>query len=374
MDLGALRAGHLDLPIVEDVPAGGLVCSQIVGFYNLDPAGAGGNVFGIGLNDRHDIHELENQIARDSVRSETINRADQHGDLCHDARIIKKDKLYQSGVPKTDRIRLFAPHRFPQAACYVTDHDATRGVSPCDIRCFRLPHVAVNPDAGPCVRAVPCLPGNRGRSSVEEAAQLLAVDFTNRPARTRDRSLPLRDRAILELLYASGIRNSELIRAAVQHLDLESRTLRVIGKGQKERIVVIGRPARAALENYLNHERGRRFLVSTSPSDKDKQAIFLSWYGRMLSKERVWQLMKEAGSIAGIEKAVYPYLLRHKFATHLLAHGADLRVIQELLGHADITTTAIYTHVDHIQLKKVYKRCHPRATIGAQRGETTFDQ
>jgi hypothetical protein len=119
MDLGALRAGHLDLPIGEDVPAWWLVCSQFVGLYNLNPAGAGGNVFGIGLNDGHDIHELENQIARGSVRSEMINRADQHGDLCHNARIIKNDKFCQSGVPETDRIRLFAPYRFPQVACYV---------------------------------------------------------------------------------------------------------------------------------------------------------------------------------------------------------------------------------------------------------------
>jgi len=143
----------------------------------------------------------------------------------------------------------------------------------------------------------------------QETMQLLSVDFTRRPLHARDRSLPLRDRAILELLYASGIRNSELVTSRLQDLDLPGRTLRVIGKGRKERIVIFGRPARAALEDYLELEHRRRRVFCTSLAEKD--ALFISFYGKRLTTVRIWQLVKEMAALTGMEKPVFPHILRH---------------------------------------------------------------
>ncbi len=194
-----------------------------------------------------------------------------------------------------------------------------------------------------------------------DTEQLLSVDFTKRPAPGRNRFLPLRDRAILELLYASGVRNSELCTSQLQHLDLESRTLRVIGKGSKERVVVFGRPARAAVQNYLENERAQRIKRAKHATSRDRESIFVSWNGQQITYQRCWQLLTETQRLSGLEKPVYPHLLRHTFATHLLAHGADLRVIQELLGHPDLLTTSIYCHVAFPHIVAVYRACHPRA-------------
>lgn len=167
--------------------------------------------------------------------------------------------------------------------------------------------------------------------------------------------LGLRDRAMLELLYASGLRVSELCGVRLEQLDLESGMIRVTGKGSKTRLVPVGGPAREALARYL--ESGRPGLVSR----RSGAEVFLSVRGRKLTTQRVWQLLKAYAARAGIETAVHPHLLRHSFATHLLAGGADLRIIQELLGHADISTTQIYTHVEKSGLRNVLKKFHPRA-------------
>lgn len=164
-----------------------------------------------------------------------------------------------------------------------------------------------------------------------------------------------RDRAILELLYACGLRISELCGLKLENLNLEEGFVRVTGKGGKTRVVPVGARAREALRNYLEHERPE--LVSA----RTGSAVFLSVRGRPLTPARVWQLVKEYAARVGLEENVYPHLLRHSFATHLLANGADLRVIQELLGHADISTTQIYTHVDRSHLKNIHRRFHPRA-------------
>jgi integrase/recombinase XerD len=165
----------------------------------------------------------------------------------------------------------------------------------------------------------------------------------------------LRDRAILELLYASGLRVSELVSARLEFLDLESRIIRVTGKGSKTRLVPVGKKACAALQAYLQRERPA--LVGR----KTGSEIFLSRRGTKLTTVRVWQIVKDCARFAGLDLNVYPHLLRHSFATHLLGGGADLRVIQEMLGHADIATTQIYTHVDPVRLKKVHQTFHPRA-------------
>jgi integrase/recombinase XerD len=173
-----------------------------------------------------------------------------------------------------------------------------------------------------------------------------------------DSPLGLRDRAILELLYASGLRVSELVNAKLEHLDLDARFIRVTGKGNKTRLVPVGSKACEAIERYLAHERPS--LVGKRTGSE----IFLGVRGRKLTTVRIWQIVKQCARMAGLDLNVYPHLLRHSFATHLLGHGADLRIIQELLGHADIATTQIYTHVDSRRLKAVHAKYHPREKKG----------
>ena len=169
------------------------------------------------------------------------------------------------------------------------------------------------------------------------------------------RPLGSRDLAILELFYASGLRLAEVCTVRLETLDLDDGFIRVTGKGNKTRIVPVGGRARAALEHYLANERPKLVKPHTSSH------LFLSVRGGPLSPDRVRQIVKHRAKQAGIEQNMYPHLLRHSFATHLLQNGADLRVIQELLGHADIATTQIYTHVDDQRLKKVHQQFHPRA-------------
>ncbi|MGC4013130.1 MAG: tyrosine recombinase [Luteolibacter sp.] len=168
------------------------------------------------------------------------------------------------------------------------------------------------------------------------------------------RPLGRRDRAMLELFYASGLRLSELCQARLEHVDFEEGFIRVKGKGNKTRIVPVGGKAKEALESYLQNER------PTLVKKRTGSHVFLSVRGGALSTDRVREVVKERAAAAGIDHNVYPHLLRHSFATHLLEGGADLRVIQELLGHADISTTQIYTHVDSARLKTIHKQFHPR--------------
>ena len=169
------------------------------------------------------------------------------------------------------------------------------------------------------------------------------------------RPLGRRDLAILELFYSSGLRLAEICSVRLETLDLEDGFLRVTGKGNKTRIVPVGARASEAIESYLANERPGLVKPHTSSE------IFLSVRGGPIGPDRVRKIVKERARQAGIEQNMYPHLLRHSFATHLLQNGADLRVIQELLGHADIATTQIYTHVDDQRLKKVHQRFHPRA-------------
>jgi len=166
--------------------------------------------------------------------------------------------------------------------------------------------------------------------------------------------LGLRDRAIVELLYASGLRISELTAARLEQFNDEERILRVTGKGNKTRLVPVGRKASQALAAYLSAERPQ-LVTSKSGSE-----IFLSARGRKLTTARIWQIVKKHARRSGVEANIYPHLLRHSFATHLLSNGADLRIIQEMLGHADISTTQVYTHVDQQRLKAVHRKFHPR--------------
>jgi integrase/recombinase XerD len=165
----------------------------------------------------------------------------------------------------------------------------------------------------------------------------------------------LRDRALLELLYACGLRVSEAVALRGAQLDLGAGFVTVLGKGGKERVVPLGRPARAALEAYLAHERPR--LLGGRPSP----FVFVGRRGRRLTRQAVWKLVRRRALGAGLGRRVSPHTLRHTFATHLLAGGADLRVVQTLLGHADVVTTQLYTHVAPERLRDVHRRYHPRS-------------
>ena len=166
--------------------------------------------------------------------------------------------------------------------------------------------------------------------------------------------LEIRDRALLELLYACGLRIAEACTVRLEHLDEEGGVLRVTGKGNKTRLIPVGRAALEALKRYLSVARPK--LVSA----KSGAHIFLSVRGHPLTPARIWQLVRYYAKRAGIEESIHPHQLRHSFATHLLAGGADLRIIQEMLGHASIATTQIYTQVDQGQLKSVHRKFHPR--------------
>lgn len=172
---------------------------------------------------------------------------------------------------------------------------------------------------------------------------------------TRDH-FGLRDKAMLELLYATGIRVSELTGLNVGDVHLAMGFVRCIGKGNKERIIPLGRTARDAVQKYL--EDGRPQFVSKKYKD---DALFLNHHGRRLTRQGFWKILKKLARDAGIKKDLTPHTLRHSFATHLLENGADLRAVQEMLGHADISTTEIYTHVTKTRLKDVYTQFHPRA-------------
>jgi integrase/recombinase XerD len=176
---------------------------------------------------------------------------------------------------------------------------------------------------------------------------------------TGDAPAALRDRAILETLYASGMRISELAGLDRADLDLDDGAVRVFGKGAKERLVPIGRAARTALTSYL--ERGRPALVGTRSSSSRDDALFVNVRGGRLTRQGCWGIVRNAALRVGLSDRVSPHVLRHSCATHLLDHGADIRVVQEVLGHASVSTTQVYTKVSPERLRAVYEASHPRA-------------
>ena len=184
--------------------------------------------------------------------------------------------------------------------------------------------------------------------SNEEISKLLAPESPARPE-------SLCDQAILELAYASGLRLSELKNLRLEQFHLDAGFINVIGKGNKERVVPVGRKAVEALNRYL--EAGRPKLVTP----KSPAAVFLTKRGTPFAAVTLWLRIKNRVRRAGVSRNITPHMLRHSFATHLLEHGADLRVIQELLGHANISTTEIYTHVTDNRLREIHRKFHPRA-------------
>lgn len=193
--------------------------------------------------------------------------------------------------------------------------------------------------------------------SEDEAAALVAAPpGGGAPAR--------RDRAVLETLYGTGVRVSELVGLSLGDIDLPSASMRVLGKGSKERVLPLGRLARAALGEWLAAPGRGEMEPERWASRSDSEAVFLNRRGARLSRQGVYQLVRRHGEAAGITSALTPHVLRHSFATHLLDNGADIRAVQELLGHARVTTTQIYTSVSSERLFRVYAEAHPRARAG----------
>jgi len=184
--------------------------------------------------------------------------------------------------------------------------------------------------------------------SIREVERLLA-------APEGDEKIAIRNRAILELLYGAGLRVSELCYLKTGDVKMDSQYVRVVGKGQKTRIVPFGRRAYEAINRYMTESRPF-FLKNT-----ESEYLFLTYRGKPFSRKGIWKLIKQLALRAGIQKDISPHTLRHSFASHLLANGAPLRIIQEMLGHADIATTQIYTHVDQGRLQSVHAKYHPRA-------------
>ena len=178
-------------------------------------------------------------------------------------------------------------------------------------------------------------------------------------------SLAVRDRALLEFLYATGARVSEACGLSMSDVDMESNVARVFGKGSKERIVPFGRHAKEALETWLG-AGGRTMLCPQQWAKRDHaDAVFLGVRGTRLSRQAAWGIVRKYAMLAGIKSELSPHVLRHSCATHMLVHGADLRIVQELLGHASVSTTQVYTKVDNEVLFEMYRESHPRARVKA---------
>jgi|SRR5690625_42769 len=183
--------------------------------------------------------------------------------------------------------------------------------------------------------------------SIKEVEQLLSVP--------RQTLLDFRNKAMLEMLYATGLRVTELISLKVSDLHLTMGFVQCVGKGEKERIVPLGNAAKKAVEDYLYYARNQ--LIKR----QKHHILFVNQHGRPLSRQGFWKILRTIARDVGIKKKITPHTLRHSFATHLLENGADLRAVQEMLGHSDISTTQIYTHVTRTRLKDMYESYHPRA-------------
>lgn len=249
------------------------------------------------------------------------------------------DGAGESGRSKARRLAsIHAFHRFALAQQAVASDVAATVKAPKGAG--TLPDVLTVDEVARLLEAVP-QPGGAGVAGVEDAVLV-------------------RDRALLELMYATGARVSEIVGADIDDMDFDEHVIRVTGKGSKQRLVPVGGYACQALRRYLDEARpvlGRRKRSGSA----ERRALFLNKRGCRLSRQSVWEVVKAAGERAHITKPLHPHTLRHSFATHLIQGGADVRTVQELLGHASVTTTQIYTHVSPESLIEAYLTAHPRA-------------
>ena len=221
---------------------------------------------------------------------------------------------------------------------------------------FALAQHAVSADVAASVKAPKGASVLPDVLSVDEVSRLLdaaAVGGSTDP-------VVLRDKALLEFMYATRCRVSEAVGTNLDDIDLEEKVVRLMGKGSKQRLVPLGSYARNSVVVYLNAGRGELERRSTAKVP-ERRALFLNKRGKRISRQSVWEIVKTAGERAGITKPLHPHTLRHSFATHLIQGGADVRTVQELLGHASVTTTQIYTHVSPEALIETYLTAHPRA-------------
>ena len=221
---------------------------------------------------------------------------------------------------------------------------------------FALAQHAVSADVAASVKAPKGASVLPDVLSVDEVSRLLdaaAVGGSTDP-------VVLRDKALLEFMYATGCRVSEAVGTNLDDIDLEEKVVRLMGKGSKQRLVPLGSYARNSVVAYLNAGRGELERRSTAKVP-ERRALFLNKRGKRISRQSVWEIVKTAGGRAGITKPLHPHTLRHSFATHLIQGGADVRTVQELLGHASVTTTQIYTHVSPEALIETYLTAHPIA-------------
>ena len=203
--------------------------------------------------------------------------------------------------------------------------------------------------------AAPRIPESLPKALTESEVESLIAAVTGNDA------VALRDRAILEMLYGCGMRISELCGLSEADVDLENSTTRLFGKGSKERVIPIGRMARTALMQWLSPAGREAMTPARWKRRDDSSAIFLNKRGGRLTRQGAWAIVTKYGNNVGLGSRLTPHVLRHSFATHMLDHGADIRAVQELLGHASISTTQIYTHVSVARLRSVYDQAHPRA-------------
>ena len=249
------------------------------------------------------------------------------------------DGAGESGRSKARRLAsIHAFHRFALAQQAVASDVAATVKAPKGAG--TLPDVLTVDEVARLLEAVP-QPGGTGVAGVEDAVLV-------------------RDRALLELMYATGARVSEIVGADIDDMDFDEHVIRVTGKGSKQRLVPVGGYACQALRRYLDEARPVLERRKRSGS-AERRALFLNKRGCRLSRQSVWEVVKAAGERAHIAKPLHPHTLRHSFATHLIQGGADVRTVQELLGHASVTTTQIYTHVSPETLIEAYLTAHPRA-------------
>lgn len=249
------------------------------------------------------------------------------------------DGAGESGRSKARRLAsIHAFHRFALAQQAVASDVAATVKAPKGAG--TLPDVLTVDEVARLLEAVP-QPGGAGVAGVEDAVLV-------------------RDRALLELMYATGARVSEIVGADIDDMDFDEHVIRVTGKGSKQRLVPVGGYACQALQRYLDQARGV-LERSKRSGGAERRALFLNKRGCRLSRQSVWEVVKAAGERAHITKPLHPHTLRHSFATHLIQGGADVRTVQELLGHASVTTTQIYTHVSPESLIEAYLTAHPRA-------------
>jgi len=188
-----------------------------------------------------------------------------------------------------------------------------------------------------------------------------ALSQAVQPSKGRNGFLESRDKAIIEILYGSGLRVSELTGLSLNDISLDLGYIRCRGKGNKERLVPLGEPGVQVIRNYLRNTRNILLQRNKKITAEIKNTLFLNASGKPLSRQGVWKILRKWARLNGLNKTVYPHLLRHSFATHMLDNGADLRAVQEMLGHADISTTQIYTHVSRKRILEVFRKAHPRA-------------